>query len=58
MKVRPKLIVINLGLFVLKNYRKGAENMTPDQLRKSYVGYMKRIGASQVPSASLLPEND
>ena len=34
------------------------EIMTPDQLRKSYVGYMKRIGASQVPSASLLPEND
>lgn len=32
--------------------------MTPDQLRKSYVGYMKRIGACQVPSASLLPEND
>ena len=32
--------------------------MTPDQLRKSYIGYMKRIGASQVPSASLLPEND
>lgn len=32
--------------------------MTPDQLRKSYVGYMKRIGASEVPSASLLPEND
>ena len=32
--------------------------MTPDQLRKSFVGYMKRIGASQVPSASLLPEND
>lgn len=32
--------------------------MTPDQLRESYVGYMKEIGASQVPSASLLPEND
>ena len=32
--------------------------MTPDQLRKSFVGYMKRIGASQVPSARLLPEND
>ena len=32
--------------------------MTPDQLRKSFVGYMERIGASQVPSASLLPEND
>ncbi|MDE6750044.1 MAG: hypothetical protein K2K21_13430 [Lachnospiraceae bacterium] len=32
--------------------------MTPDQLRNSFVGYMKRIGASQVPSASLLPEND
>ena len=32
--------------------------MTPDQLRKSFVGYMKRIGASQIPSASLLPEND
>lgn len=32
--------------------------MTPDQLRKSFVGYMTRIGASQVPSASLLPEND
>lgn len=32
--------------------------MTPDQLRKSFVGYMKRIGANEVPSASLLPEND
>lgn len=32
--------------------------MIPDQLRKSFIGYMKRIGASQVPSASLLPEND
>lgn len=32
--------------------------MTPDQLRKSYISYMERIGASQVPSASLLPEND
>ena len=34
------------------------EIMTPDQLRKSYIDHMKRIGASQVPSASLLPEND
>ena len=34
------------------------EKMTPDQLRKSYLDHMKRIGASQVPSASLLPEND
>ena len=34
------------------------ERMTPDQLRKSYIDYMKKIGASQVPSASLLPEND
>lgn len=32
--------------------------MTPDQLRNSYIDYMKRLGASQVPSASLLPEND
>lgn len=32
--------------------------MTPDELRKSYVGFMKKRGASQVPSASLLPEND
>lgn len=32
--------------------------MTPDQLRKSYVDFMKRRGASQVPSAGLLPEND
>lgn len=32
--------------------------MTPDQLRKSFVDFMKRRGASQVPSASLLPEND
>lgn len=32
--------------------------MTPDELRKSYVGFMKRRGASQVPSAGLLPEND
>ncbi len=32
--------------------------MTPDELRKSYIGYMEKIGASQVPSASLLPEND
>ncbi len=32
--------------------------MTPNQLRESYIGYMKKIGASQVPSASLLPEND
>lgn len=41
--------------FLGKEHR---EIMTPDQLRKSYIGYMKRIGASQVPSASLLPEND
>lgn len=33
-------------------------NITPDELRKSYIDFMKRIGASQVPSASLLPEND
>lgn len=32
--------------------------MTPDQLRKSYISYMEKIGASRVPSASLLPEND
>lgn len=32
--------------------------MTPDELRKSYVDFMKKRGASQVPSASLLPEND
>lgn len=32
--------------------------MTPDELRKSYVDFMKRRGASQVPSAGLLPEND
>ncbi|BCN30739.1 alanine--tRNA ligase [Anaeromicropila herbilytica] len=32
--------------------------MTPDELRKSYIDFMKRIGASQVPSSSLLPEND
>ncbi|MEK3715295.1 alanine--tRNA ligase [Paenibacillus sp. FSL R7-0333] len=32
--------------------------MTPDELRQSYVDFMKRIGASQVPSSSLLPEND
>ena len=32
--------------------------MTPDQLRRSYVDFMKRRGASLVPSASLLPEND
>lgn len=32
--------------------------MTSDQLRESYIGFMKRRGASQVPSASLLPEND
>lgn len=32
--------------------------VTPDQLRKSYVEFMKKRGASQVPSASLLPEND
>lgn len=41
--------------FLEKEHR---EVMTPDQLRKSYVDYMKKIGASQVPSASLLPEND
>ena len=34
------------------------KKMTPDQLRKSYVDFMKKRGASQVPSASLLPEND
>ncbi len=34
------------------------KKMTPDQLRESYIGYMKKTGASQVPSASLLPEND
>ncbi|MBD5490174.1 MAG: alanine--tRNA ligase [Lachnospiraceae bacterium] len=38
--------------------KENGEIMTPDQLRKSYVSYMKRIGANQVPSASLLPEND
>lgn len=32
--------------------------MTPDQLRRSYIDFMKRRGASLVPSASLLPEND
>lgn len=32
--------------------------MTPDELRKSYSDFMKGIGASQVPSSSLLPEND
>lgn len=32
--------------------------MTPDELRQSYVDFMKGIGASQVPSSSLLPEND
>lgn len=32
--------------------------MTPDELRRSYIDFMKGIGASQVPSASLLPEND
>ena len=32
--------------------------MTPNQLRTSYVRFMERGGASQVPSASLLPEND
>lgn len=32
--------------------------MTPDELRKSFIDFMKRIGASQVPSSSLLPEND
>lgn len=32
--------------------------MTPDELRKSYIDFMKIIGASQVPSSSLLPEND
>lgn len=32
--------------------------MTPNELRKSYVDFMKKRGASQVPSASLLPEND
>lgn len=32
--------------------------MTPDELRKSYIDFMKGIGASQVPSSSLLPEND
>lgn len=32
--------------------------MTPDQLRRSYIDFMKKRGASQVPSASLLPEND
>lgn len=34
------------------------KKITPDQLRESYISYMKSIGASQVPSASLLPEND
>ncbi|KGP77532.1 MULTISPECIES: alanine--tRNA ligase [unclassified Paenibacillus] len=32
--------------------------MTPDELRKSYIDFMKGIGACQVPSSSLLPEND
>lgn len=32
--------------------------MTPDELRKSYINFMKRLGASQVSSSSLLPEND
>lgn len=33
-------------------------NMTPDELRKSYIDFMRRIGGSQVLSSSLLPEND
>lgn len=32
--------------------------MTPDELRKSFIDFMERMGASQVPSSSLLPEND
>jgi len=32
--------------------------MTANELRKSYIDFMKRIGARQVPSSSLLPEND
>lgn len=32
--------------------------ITPDELRKSFIDFMKRMGASQVPSAGLLPEND
>ena len=46
---------INDVCFLGKEHRK---IMTPDQLRKSYIGYMERIGAREVPSASLLPEND
>lgn len=32
--------------------------MTPDQLRRSYIEFMTKRGACQMPSASLLPEND
>lgn len=33
-------------------------NMTPDELRNSFINFMKNFGSSQVPSSSLLPEND
>lgn len=32
--------------------------MTPNELRKSYLDYMKSKGSVTVPSSSLLPEND
>ena len=32
--------------------------MTPDQIRKSYSVFMTKRGAFEIPSASLVPEND
>ena len=32
--------------------------MTPDQIRKSYSEFMTKRGAFEIPSASLVPEND
>ena len=32
--------------------------MQPDELRQSYLNFMTKLGATVVPSASLLPEND
>lgn len=34
------------------------KNLTPDELRNSFLDFMERNGAAIVPSSSLLPEND
>ena len=34
------------------------KNLTPDELRNSFLNFMERSGSAIVPSSSLLPEND